>query len=1021
MLQLRYRVPALTTAEAAILLEEHWSLRATLTPLPGERDLNFRASTADGRLFVLKLSELAHSSAVELEAAALTHVAARDPALPLPRLVPTQDGLAYATVRDGETTVLARLLTWLPGTPLAIWKPHSPELQYCVGQALGRLALALRDFRHPAAQRLLKWELGTASWALEHLGKVSDHGKRSFLEEILEYHQSSVVPALDSLRRSVLHNDGNDHNILVEAERDGRPRVSGILDFGDMCETAVAADVAIAMSYIMLDKPDPISAAARLLAGYHSVLPLEEKEIELLFDLVRSRLALSVVNAALQAELEPGNRYLQISAAPAWKTLERLRRYQKRLALYRFRHACDLEPCPAGTRVVQWLDRNRGSFAPLLGTPTDSTDLYVFDASVDSGDLGTPDVWRDRSRFAAHVRQALDSAGVRVAVGRYDEVRPLYTSPLFAVEGNEGTEWRTVHTAIDVFAEPGTPIFAPLRGRVHSLRDNAGDGNYGPTVVLEHRIDEEELVFWTLYGHLSRESLQRLEPGAEVGAGELIGWVGTSDVNGGWWPHVHVQVIADLLDYEGDFPGVARPLEREVWLSLSPDPTPLLALPREARASPPPSSSDLEQRRSRVIGPSLRLSYRDPLHIVRGAMQYLYDAAGQRYLDAVNNVAHVGHEHPSVVRAIQRQAAVLNTNTRYLHRLLVEYAEQLVATLPEPLRVCYLVCSGSEANELALRLARSYTGERDTIVVEAAYHGNTTTMVDISPYKFDGPGGSGRPDWVHKVPLPDDYRGPFRRGDPDAGIKYAQGVREAVARIRQMGRRPSAFICESILSCAGQIVLPPGYLREAYRHVRAAGGVCIADEVQVGFGRSGTHFWAFETQGVVPDIVTLGKPIGNGHPLGAVITTPEIAAAFANGMEYFNTFGGNPVSCAAGLAVLRVVQSEGLQERAAAIGQLLKNSLQRLANSHPLVGDVRGMGLFLGVELVLDREQRIPAPALAAYVANRMRQRGVLVSTDGPDNNVLKIKPPLCWDEHDASTLVAILDEVLSETPARPA
>jgi 4-aminobutyrate aminotransferase-like enzyme len=415
------------------------------------------------------------------------------------------------------------------------------------------------------------------------------------------------------------------------------------------------------------------------------------------------------------------------------------------------------------------------------------------------------------------------------------------------------------------------------------------------------------------------------------------------------------------------------------------------------------------------------VSYRRPLHIVRGAMQFLIDAEGRRYLDAVNNVAHVGHAHPDVVRAGQRQMAVLNTNTRYLHELMVAYAERLTSMLPEPLRVCFFVCSGSEANELALRLARAHTSERDVIVLEAGYHGNTTTLVEVSPYKFDGPGGGGAPPWVQKVPMPDTYRGPFRRDDPQAGIKYAQAVREAVGRIRQQGRRPAAFLCESILSCGGQIVLPSGYLAEAYRHVRAAGGVCIADEVQVGFGRVGSHPWAFQTQGVLPDIVTLGKPIGNGHPLGAVVTTPEIAASFANGMEYFNTFGGNAVSCAIGLAVLDVLEREGLMARAADVGGYLRERLAQLMDGHALLGDVRGLGLFLGAELVVDRDQRIPATRQASYVANRARDGGVLVSTDGPDHNVLKIKPPMCLTRADADLLVTTLDRVLAEDPAQPA
>jgi 4-aminobutyrate aminotransferase-like enzyme len=403
----------------------------------------------------------------------------------------------------------------------------------------------------------------------------------------------------------------------------------------------------------------------------------------------------------------------------------------------------------------------------------------------------------------------------------------------------------------------------------------------------------------------------------------------------------------------------------------------------------------------------LSLSYRAPLHIVAGSRQYLYDAGGHRYLDCVNNVAHVGHSHPRVVRAAANQMAVLNTNTRYLHELLAEYIERLAATLPALLSVVYLTNSGSEANELALRLARAHTDREEFIVVEAAYHGNTSALIDISPYKFDGPGGRGRPAHVHKVPMPDIYRGPYR--GPDAGKQYAAGV----TRAAQDSRGLAAFFCESALSCAGQIILPPGYLREAYAAVRAAGGVCVADEVQTGLGRAGSHFWMFETQGVVPDIVTLGKPIGNGHPLGAVITSPEIARSFANGMEYFNTFGGNPVSCATGLAVLDVIRDEELQENARMVGGYLLEGLRGLQQNHPLVGDVRGHGLFIGVELVHDRETLEPATREAADLVERMKDRGVLLSTDGPLHNVIKIKPPLIFSRADADSLVAALEAEL--------
>ena len=433
------------------------------------------------------------------------------------------------------------------------------------------------------------------------------------------------------------------------------------------------------------------------------------------------------------------------------------------------------------------------------------------------------------------------------------------------------------------------------------------------------------------------------------------------------------------------------------------DPASVASAFRRARGRTPEET--LAARR-RVIGPNLSVAYRTPVKIVRGRMQYLYDESGRQYLDAYNNVPHVGHSHPRVVRAATEQMLVLNTNTRYLHDTLAMFAERLIATLPAALRVCYFVNSGSEANELALRLARAHTRRRDVIVLDAAYHGNTTSLVDISPYKFNGPGGEGAPPWVHVLPLPDTYRGKYRRDDPRAGEKYAEFARYV--------RNPSAVIAESAPSVAGQIILPDRYLASLYAIVRAAGGVCIADEVQTAYGRMGTDFYAFEAQHVVPDIVVLGKPIGNGYPLGAVVTTAEIAASFDNGMEFFSTFGGSTVACAVGLAVLEVVEEERLQDHAREVGDLLLARLRALLADHPLVGDIRGSGLFLGIELVKDRETLEPAAAAASEVSNRMRDRGILLGTDGPFHNVIKIRPPMPFTAADAEQLAVTLAETLS-------
>jgi 4-aminobutyrate aminotransferase-like enzyme len=601
---------------------------------------------------------------------------------------------------------------------------------------------------------------------------------------------------------------------------------------------------------------------------------------------------------------------------------------------------------------------------------------------------------------------------VRVGIGRYDEPRLLYSSPLFA--GDARAERRTIHLGMDVFADAGTPVFAPLAGTVHAFADNRAALDYGPVIILRHTTDDGT-EFFTLYGHLSRESLGGLTVGKTIERGERFAAFGDASVNGGWTPHLHLQIFTDLLGMGTDVPGVALASQRAVWRSICPDPNLLLGIPAERFPLVPPSKDETLATRRRLFGHNLSIAYRDPLEIVRGWKQYLFDDVGRRYIDAYNNVPHVGHAHPRVVAAGQRQMALLSTNTRYLSDVVNDYAERLTATFPESLSVCYLVNSASEANELALRLTRAYTGRTDMIVLEAAYHGNTTGLIDLSPYKHAGPGGAGAPDWVHAAPIADVYRGSYKANDPDAGAKYAQHVADIVAELTHRGRDVAGFIAETCPSVGGQIVFPPGYLTEVYRHVRGAGGVCIADEVQTGLGRMGTSFWAFEDHGVVPDIVVAGKPLGNGHPIGAVVTTPAIAAAFDNGMEFFSTFGGNTVSCAIGLAVLDVLRDEGLQAHALRVGERLLAGLRPLVDRYEMVGDVRGSGLFLGVELVRDRTTLEPAGAEASYVANRLREMGVLLGTDGPHHNVVKIRPPMPFGTTDADVVLETLTRALLE------
>jgi 4-aminobutyrate aminotransferase-like enzyme/Ser/Thr protein kinase RdoA (MazF antagonist) len=1020
LLEARVAQP-ITEAEAVRLGHELYGIEATALALPGEYDDNFHLTCADGRAFVLKMMHPARDRAfIDLQCRALTHLAQRAPQLPLPRVTPHLGGESFTSiVAAGGSTRLVWLLTFLDGKVLAEVRPHSPELLGAIGRFLGEMDAALQSFKHPAAQRELKWDSSRVTWIKDYIKEIGDSKRRGLVERFLALYEAEVVPALPRLRRSVIYGDANDYNVLVSEAWPQPRKIAGVIDFGDMHHGITVSEAAIAAAYGILRKEDPLAAATAIVAGYHGAFPLDELELSVLYALIGARLGVSVTNSAHRKTLKPDDPYVTVSEAPAWEALERLAKIHPRFAHYTFRAACGLPAVPQNEKIKKWLKESGSSAASILDADVETAPSLVLDLGVGSTFLGArPDVVNNpemRERFSTAMKQA----GAAFAVGRYDEPRLVYTSALFGASSNPTDERRTVHLGMDLFVEPGTRLRAPLDGVVCVTANNAVPLDYGPLVILQHEAGDAEN-FFTLYGHLSKETLVGLKAGQRVGRGEEFARVGATEENGGWTPHVHFQIILDLLELGADFPGVACASQRAVWTSLSPDPNLLLGIPADRFPVKEPSLSETLDARRALLGKSLSISYQRPLKIVRGWMQYLYDDTGRAYLDVYNNVPLVGHSHPRVVRAAQEQLALLNTNTRYLHDNVNRYAERLTQLLPESLRVCFFVNSGSEANELALRLARAHTGREDIIVLEHAYHGHTNTLIDISPYKFDGPGGHGKKPWVHVAPLADDYRGAYRRGDKQAGAKYAQPVAEILGRTRAEGRGVAAYIAETLPSVGGQIVFPRGYLAEVYHHVRRAGAVCIADEVQVGFGRLGTHFWGFETQDVVPDIAVLGKPIGNAFPLAAVITTPEIANSFNNGMEFFSTFGGNPVACAAGLAVLDVLAEENLQQNALRVGAHFIEGLKTLQGRYALIGDVRGSGLFLGIDLVLDRETREAAPLQAFYVVNRLRDCGILAGTDGPHHNVIKLRPPLVFSEADADLFVRTLDAILQEDAAQP-
>jgi 4-aminobutyrate aminotransferase-like enzyme len=572
-----------------------------------------------------------------------------------------------------------------------------------------------------------------------------------------------------------------------------------------------------------------------------------------------------------------------------------------------------------------------------------------------------------------------------VPVGRWGEPRLLHGE-----DGGDG-EPATLHLGADLFVDAGTDGAGAARRAWSSA---SGDRE----LLLRHDLPGDTPVWLRLAGLVAPPWAGR----HDVPAGTRVGTVaGHTELLP---PHLHVQLCLAPVE---TLPGLAHASQRTAWLALCPDPSALVGVAVAAPAEDPQATGDARRRH---VAAAQQLYYEDPPEMVRGWRQHLYDVDGRAYLDVVNNVAVVGHSHPRVLEAAGRQLQLLNTNSRFLYAALGRYAARLVELLPAPLDTVFLVNSGSEANDLALRLARAATDRRDVVVLEGAYHGWTTATVELTTSPFYPGSSAADVPGRHVVAAPNLYRGPYGEDDPDAGRRYADLVRGACETAARGGAGVAAFISEPQLGNAGGVIPPPGYLTRAYAHVRAAGGVCIADEVQVGFGRLGTWFWAFEQQEAIPDIVTVAKPAGNGFPLGAVITSRAIADRFARRTTVFSSVGGSPLSCEVGIAVLDVIRDERLQDNARLVGARLRIGLEELARRHELVGAVHGLGLHLGVELVVDRDTKAPATRAAAAVCERLLDRGVIVRPTGDHSNVLKVKPPLCFDVADADRLVDSLD-----------
>ncbi len=990
-----------TSEQASQIAYEQYNISAEATKLEGYVDENFLLKTASGEKFLLKICSEENLEQLDFQIQILQHLSAKNLGISLSEIVPNKNENLLSILPNNKT---ARILSWLPGRLWATANPKTASLRNSLGEAAGSLTKALQDFEHPESQKTLDWDLANSAWTNAHTNRFTGNQK-----EVVQYFQnrfSEIQQEYKNLSKSIVHNDLNDYNILVSEDL-SNPRVTGLIDFGDSVYTQTLNDLAIALAYAIMDLPDPLSAALEVINGYNKHYKLSEKELECLYILVGMRLVTTVTNASLKKEEFPNDDYYVISEKPAWVLLEKWFAVNEDFAYYSFRNACGMETHPKAKNFEDWASNNTFQLSELFPTIA-KNEIHLLDLSPASTWIGSKNDFNNLDLFQFKIEQLQKENSSKIIAGGYCEPRPLYTASSYDKKGNNGPESRTIHLGIDFWLPAETPVHTMFDGTVVTAVNDEGYKEYGGLIILKHSFENVE--FFTLYGHLSVKSLSSISEGTQLKKGDCIGYLGNENENGVWAPHLHFQLMLSMLDFKIDFPGVTYFNQLPVWNGICPDPNLLFKI-ENLKTKYVQSSEKLIKFRKEHLGKGLSLSYDKPLHIVRGEGVYLIDAEGRKYLDTVNNVNHVGHQHPKVVAAGQKQMAVLNTNTRYLHEEIIAYAEALLQKLPPHLSVIHFVNSGSEANELALRMAKTVTGKKDFLAIEVGYHGNTNAAIDVSSYKFEGEGGFPKPETTHILPLPDSFRGKY--SGENCGVDYANHAKEIIENLKAEGKDIAGFIGETMISCGGQIVPPNNYFKEVYKHVRKAGGICIADEVQTGFGRLGKTFWAFELYDVQPDIVTMGKPAGNGHPLAIVACTKEVAEKFNTGMEYFNTFGGNPVSCAIGRAVFEVVEEENLQQNALEVGGFLKEELKTLQKQFSIIGDVRGEGLFLGFEL--NDSEKNPLPEHASYLANRMKQLGILMSIDGPDHNVLKIKPPMVFSKENATELLFRLETVFGE------
>jgi 4-aminobutyrate aminotransferase-like enzyme/Ser/Thr protein kinase RdoA (MazF antagonist) len=957
--------PRVSEAQAEEILATHYGMRVRATSLGSQQDKNFVVTGASGEIVgVLKIANPAFS-ATELEAQDLAaqRIADAEPSLRIAVPMPNLAGETCTAITGLiEGTALIRLLRYLPGGTLLESGYLSPTAVAGLGDVAGRVSRALEGLRHPGLDRVLQWDLRYGiDVVAELVSHVSGRVRRLQVEAAARDAWSRIGPLADELPRQAVHLDLTDANVVYRREG---VLPDGLIDFGDLSDSWAVSELAITASSV-LGHPgaDPTSVLPAVRA-FHGVRPLTAVEVDALWPLLVLRTAVLIVSGAQQAVLDPDNAYLSENAEGEWRMFEQATTVPMDVMTAVIRAGLGLAAQPGPVTVPKPLvDVDPSSVVTLDLSPTSD----LFDFAFQPGGWLRPGVEDELARAAVQ-------NGACLVVTQYGRPR-LSRARRLSQESAD-----VVATAVNVWAAAVTRLVAPWDGEVVEVGSDR----------ITYRSGDYELI------------LAGVHPLAELGT--LAAGQPVAEAAPQRWIELGVRPVGAPVA-----PLFTRPELAPGWLALTRDPRPLLGLPPLDMRE----SGDLLSRRDASFAPVQEHYYRTPPQIERGWRHYLMSTSGRCYLDMVNNVTVLGHAHPRVADTAARQLRKLNTNSRFNYEAVVQFSERLAATLPDPLDTVFLVNSGSEASDLAIRLATAATGRRDVVAMREAYHGWTYGTDAVSTSSADNPNAlATRPDWVHVVESPNSFRGKYR------GVEAARYAGEAVQQIERMvadGRAPAAFICESVYGNAGGMALPDGYLRQVYAAVRAAGGLAISDEVQVGYGRLGEWFWGFQQQNAVPDIVSIAKSTGNGYPLGAVITSRAVADGFGSQGYFFSSTGGSPLSCAIGITVLDVLRDEGLQRNAARVGAHLKSRLQGLQARHPIIGTVHGIGLYLGVEMIRDPDTLEPAVQETSAICERMLELGVIIQPTGDRMNILKTKPPLCIDIESADFYVDTLDRVLTE------